>query len=50
MRAVSFILAFALVAAGSSTAGSAENDLPGIGTFSYNGAPIVADANGVAAR
>ena len=42
MRTMSFILAFAFVLAGSSMAGSAETGLPGIGTFSYNGSPIVA--------
>jgi len=42
MRTISFILAFAFVLAGSSMAGSAENGLPGIGTFSYNGSPVVA--------
>jgi hypothetical protein len=42
MRITSFILAFAFVVAGSSMAGSAENGLPGIGTFSYNGSPVVA--------
>jgi hypothetical protein len=42
MRITSFILAFAFVVAGSSMAGSAENGLPGIGTFSYNGSPVAA--------
>ena len=41
MRTISFILAFAFVMAGSSMAGSAETGLPGIGTFSYNGSPVV---------
>lgn len=41
MRTFSFILAFAFVVAGSSMAGSAENGLPGVGTFSYNGSPLV---------
>jgi hypothetical protein len=51
MRTISFILAFAFVVAGSTMAGSAENDLPGVGTFSYNGAPVVAShALVVAAR
>lgn len=39
MRIMSFILAIAFVVATSSMAGSAETDLPGIGTFSYNGSP-----------
>ncbi|WP_426434159.1 hypothetical protein [Bradyrhizobium genosp. P] len=41
MRTVSFILAFAFLMAGPSLAGSAGNGLPGVGTFSYNGSPIV---------
>ena len=41
MRTISFILAFAFVVAGSSMAGSAEKGLPGVGTFSYNGSPVV---------
>jgi hypothetical protein len=51
MRSISFILAFAFVLAGSSLAGSSDNGLPGVGTFSYNGsavvtaAPIVVAAN-----
>jgi hypothetical protein len=40
MRTISFILAFAFILAGPSMAGSSENSLPGIGTFSYNG-PLV---------
>jgi hypothetical protein len=42
MRTISLILAFAFVVAGTSMAGSAENGLPGIGTFSYNGSPVTA--------
>jgi len=44
MRTISFILAFAFVLAGPSLAGSSDNGLPGIGTFSYNGAPIATSA------
>src|SRR5215467_4524246 len=40
MRTITFLLAFAFVVAGSSMAGSAENRLPGIGTFSYHGLPV----------
>ena len=40
MRTASFILAFAFVIAGSSMAGSVESELPGVGTFSYNGTPV----------
>lgn len=44
MRSISFILAVALVLVGSSLAGSSDNGLPGVGTFSYNGSPIVTSA------
>jgi hypothetical protein len=44
MRSLSFILAFAFVAAGSSMAGSSEAGLPGVGTFAYGGSPIAASA------
>lgn len=40
MRTMSLILAFAFVMAGSTMAGSPDNGLPGIGTFSYNGSPV----------
>jgi hypothetical protein len=42
MRTISLILAFAFMVAGTSMAGSVESDLPGIGTFSYNGSPVTA--------
>jgi hypothetical protein len=45
MRTLSFILAFAFVLAGPSIAGSADNALPGIGTFAYNGSPIASSAH-----
>lgn len=44
MRTISFILAFAFVMAGPSMAGTSDNGLPGIGTFSYNGSPVVTAA------
>ena len=44
MRTMSIILALAFVVAGSSMAGSTETDLPGIGTFSYNGSAVPASA------
>ena len=44
MRTISFILAFAFVLAGPSMGGSSDNGLPGIGTFSYNGSPVVTSA------
>jgi hypothetical protein len=42
MRTLSFILAFAFILAGPSMAGSSDKGLPGIGTFAYNGSPVVA--------
>jgi hypothetical protein len=42
MRTLSFILAFAFVLA-PSVAGLSDN-LPGIGTFAYNGSPIATSA------
>jgi hypothetical protein len=42
MRTFSVILAFALVLAGVSMAGSTDNSLPGAGTFAYAGWPVVA--------
>ena len=44
MRTISFILAFAFILAGPSIAGSSDQGLPGIGTFSYNGAPVATSA------
>ncbi|QPF87726.1 hypothetical protein IC762_16145 [Bradyrhizobium genosp. L] len=44
MRTIAFIFAFAFVMTGSSMAGTADNGLPGIGTFSYNGSPVVTAA------
>lgn len=42
MRTISLILAFAFVLAGPSLAGSTNGNLPGIGTFAYNGSPVTA--------
>ena len=44
MRILSFVLALAFVLAGPSVAGLQDSHLPGIGTFSYNGSPIVSPA------
>jgi hypothetical protein len=49
MRTLSFILAFAFILAGSSMAGSSDVGLPGVGTFAYNGSPIVTSASLVVA-
>ena len=40
MRALSYIIATVLLLTGPSIAGLAEHDLPGIGTFNYNGTPV----------
>lgn len=44
MRALSLILAAALVVAGSSMAGSSESGLPGVGTFAYAGSALTSAA------
>jgi hypothetical protein len=49
MRTMSFILAVAFVLAAPSMAGSVDSSLPGIGTFTYNGSPIVTPAKFVVA-
>jgi hypothetical protein len=40
MRALSYIIAAVLVLTGPSLAGSADRDMPGVGTFTYCGTPI----------
>lgn len=44
MRALSFILAFAFVLAGSSWAGAPDGNLPGVGTFQYSGSAMTTTA------
>jgi hypothetical protein len=44
MRALSYLIAVVFVLTGPSLAGSAERDLPGVGTFVYCGSPIVTPA------
>ena len=41
MRALSCIIALAFVLTGPSLAGSADRDMPGVGTFTYCGSPVV---------
>jgi hypothetical protein len=41
MRALSYIIALVFVLTGPSLAGSADRDMPGAGTFTYCGAPVV---------
>lgn len=50
MWTLSLILAVAFVMAGSSMAGAPNSDLPGIGTFSYNGSPVVTPAPMIVAQ
>ena len=45
MRTTSFILAFAFILAGPSMAGSSDRNLPGVGTFSYQGSPVATAAS-----
>jgi hypothetical protein len=44
MRAISYMIAVILVLTAPSLAGSADGDLPGAGTFSYHGTPVLAPA------
>jgi hypothetical protein len=44
MRTLSFILAFAFLVAGPTMAGLSDSSLPGVGTFTYSGPPIVTPA------
>ena len=44
MRTLSFMAAFAVFLIGPSFAGMPDGNAPGIGTFSYQGSPIVTDA------
>jgi hypothetical protein len=44
MRTLCVILAFAFMLVGPSMAGSSDGNLPGIGTFTYNGSPITTAA------
>jgi hypothetical protein len=48
-RTPSFVIALVSVLAGPSMAGSADRDMPGIGTFTYCGSPIVTPAPDVMA-
>jgi hypothetical protein len=49
MRTISFVIALVSALAGPSMAGSADRDMPGIGTFTYCGSPIVTPAPAVMA-
>ena len=47
MRTLSFILAFAFLLAGPTVAGLSDSNLPGVGTFTYSGPPIVTSASAI---
>jgi hypothetical protein len=49
MRALSYMMALVFVLTGPSLAGSADRDMPGIGTFTYCRSPIVTPAPDVMA-
>ena len=49
MRALSYIIALVLVLTGPSLAGSVDRDMPGVGTFTYCGSPILTPAPELAA-
>lgn len=44
MRALSYMIALAFVLTGPSMAGSADRDMPGVGTFTYCGSPVLTQA------
>jgi hypothetical protein len=41
MRTIGFMLVFASLLVGPSIAGVSDSGLPGVGTFSYHGFPVV---------
>ena len=49
MRALSYLIALVFVLTGPSLAGSADRDMPGVGTFTYCGSPVVMPAPGMMA-
>ena len=49
MRTLSYIIALVFVLAGPSLAGSADRDMPGIGTFTYCGSRYLTPAPEVVA-
>jgi hypothetical protein len=44
MRALSYLIALFFVLTGPSMAGTADRDMPGVGTFTYCGSPVVTPA------
>jgi hypothetical protein len=49
MRALSYVIALVFVLTSPSLAGSADRDMPGVGTFTYCGSPIVTPSPAVMA-
>ncbi len=49
MRALSYIVALVFILTGPSLAGSADRDMPGVGTFAYCGSPMVTSVPDVVA-
>jgi hypothetical protein len=49
MRALSYMIALVFVLTGPSLAGSADRDMPGVGTFTYCGSPVVTPSPGMMA-
>jgi hypothetical protein len=49
MRALSYVIALVFVLTGPSLAGSADRDMPGVGTFTYCGSPVVTPTSEVMA-
>ena len=41
MRALSYVIALVFVLTGPSLAGGDDRDMPGVGTFTYCGSPVV---------
>ena len=44
MRALSYVIVLVLALTGPSLAGSADRDVPGVGTFVYCGSPVITPA------
>lgn len=44
MRALSYMIALVFVLTSPSLAGSSDRDMPGVGTFTYCGSPVVTPA------
>jgi hypothetical protein len=47
MRTLSYVIALVFVLTGPSLADYADRDMPGVGTFTYCGSPVVTPAPGM---